>query len=136
MARIKRKRGKRKGRATQRGLTRKAQKQILIGVGIAVGFLILIALLQQPTRSYVQKKWYGGEVGRNVVYGKVIGVAIGALGRGTITVQSFNTGKVYTFYTGVRTRYNIRRYPYVGDRAKVYYVIDRGDRKATYIRIR
>jgi hypothetical protein len=117
-------------------LTRKSQKQILVAVAIVVGLLLLIVLLQNPTRTYVQKRWYGGEVGRHAVYGKVTSVAIGALGRGTIHVQSFNTGKVYTFYTGVRTDYNIRRYPYVGDNARVSYVNDQGYLKATYVSIR
>jgi hypothetical protein len=121
-------------RKRSKGLTRKSQKQILTVAAIVVGILILIALLQG--RHYVQVRWYGGEVGRNAVYGKVTSVAIGALGRGTIHIQSFNTGKVYTFYTGVRTDYNIRRYPYAGETAKVYYVNDRGYLKATYVRIR
>jgi hypothetical protein len=116
-------------------LTRKAQKRILIVVAVVVGLIILIALLQNP-RTYVQKKYYAGEVGRTIVHGKVTGVSIGVAGRGAITVRSFNTGKTYTFYTGVRTKYNIRRYPRAGDNAKVYYVYDQGYRKATYIRIR
>lgn len=116
-------------------LTRKKQRQILIIVGIIVALLILIALLQNP-RTYVQKKYYAGEVGRNIVYGKVTSVAIGAAGRGTIRVRSFNTGKTYTFYTGLRTRYNVKRYPHVGNNAKVYYLNDRGYRKATYVKIR
>jgi hypothetical protein len=116
-------------------LSRKAQKQILIAVAIVVGILLLIGLLQN-TRTYVQKRWYAGEVGRNVVYGRVTSVAIGAAGRGAIRVQSFNTGKIYTFYTGLRTDYSPRRYPYAGERAKVYYINDRGYLKATYIRLR
>jgi len=122
-------------RTRSKGLTRKAQKQILTAIAIVVGILVLIALLQQG-RSYVRVRYYGGEVGRNAVYGKVTSVAIGALGRGTIHVRSFNTGRTYTFYTGVRTDFNIRRYPYAGERAKVYYVNDRGYLKATYVRIR
>jgi hypothetical protein len=122
-------------RKRSKGLTRKSQKQILTVAAIVVGILILLALLQQG-RHFVQVTWYGGEVGRNAVSGRVTSVAIGAAGRGTIHVQSFNTGKVYTFYTGVRTDYNIRRYPVAGESAKVYYVNDRGYRKATYVRIR
>jgi hypothetical protein len=123
-------------RKTPKGLrlTRKTQKQILIAVAVVVGVLIFLALMQKTT--YVQKKFYQGEVARNAVYGKVTGVAIGVAGRGTISVRSYNTGKTYTFYTGVRTRYNIKRYPRAGDRAKVYYVYDRGYRKATYVRLR
>jgi hypothetical protein len=100
-----------------------------------VGISTLIALLQQ-VHHYVQVKYYGGEVGRNCVYGKVTSVTIGALGRGTIYVQSFNTRKIYTFYAGVRTDYNVRRHPSAGDTAKVYYVNDQGHLKATYIRLR
>jgi hypothetical protein len=55
---------------------------------------------------------------------------------GTIYVQSFNTRKIYTFYTGARTDYNIRRHPSAGDTAKVYYINDQGHLKATYIRLR
>jgi len=123
-------------RKTPKGLrlTRKTQKQILIAVAVVVGLLIFLALMQKTT--YVQKKYYKGEVARNAVYGKVTSVAIGVAGRGTIRVRSYNTGKTYTFYTGVRTRYNIKRYPRAGDRAKVYYVYDRGYRKATYVRLR
>lgn len=115
-------------------LTRKTQRQILIAVAIVVGALIFLSLMQKTT--YVQKKFYSGEVARNAVYGKVTSVAIGVAGRGRIYVRSYNTGKTYTFYTGVRTRYNIKRYPRAGDRAKVYYVYDRGYRKATYVRLR
>jgi len=123
-------------RKTPKGLrlTRKTQRQILIAVAIVVGALIFLALMQKTT--YVQKKFYRGEVARNAVYGKVTSVAIGVAGRGTIRVRSYNTGKTYTFYTGVRTRYNIKRYPRAGDSAKVYYVYDRGYRKATYVRLR
>lgn len=123
-------------RKRSKGLTRKSQKQILTVAAIVVGILILLALLQQG-RHFVQVTWYGGEAGRNAVSGQVTSAAIGAAGRGTIHVQSFNTGKVYTFYTGVRTDYNIRgRYPVAGDSVKVYYVNDRGYLKATYVRIR
>jgi hypothetical protein len=126
-------------RATRRtrakGLTRKAQKQILTVAAIVVGILILIALLPQG-RHLVQVRYYGGEVGRNAVYGKVTSVAIGAFGRGAIHVQSFNTGKVYTFYVGRDTNYSPHRYPSPGENAKVYYVNDRGYLKATYVGMR
>lgn len=124
-------------RKTPKGLrlTRKSQKQILIAVAVVVAVLILLAFMQK-TRPIVGKKSAGGEIARNAVYGKVTSVALGVGGRGKIYVRSYNTGKTYAFYTGVRTRYNIRRYPRVGDRAKVYYVYDRGYRKATYVRLR
>ena len=123
-------------RKTPKGLrlTRKTQRQILIAVAVVVAVLIFLALMQKT--PYVQKKYYKGEIARNAVYGKVTSVAIGVAGRGRIYVRSYNTGKTYTFYTGVRTRYNIKRYPRAGDRAKVYYVYDRGYRKATYVRLR
>jgi len=123
-----------KTKAKGRGPTRKVQKKILIVAAALVGLLLLIGLLQYPVRTYVQKKWYDGEVGRNAVYGKITSIAIGAGGRGTIHVQSFNTGKIYTFYTGIRTEYDITRHPTLGESAKVYYINDRGYLKATYIR--
>jgi hypothetical protein len=118
-------------------LTRKKQKKILIIVGVIVALLLLIGFLQSP-RFKVDPKKAGtvGEIARNAVYGKVTNVAIGVAGRGFIRVQSFKTGKTYTFYTGVRTRYNIKSYPSAGDTAKVYYIYDRGYLKATYVRLR
>ena len=126
----------RRSSAKRSRVTRK-QKKLLIVAAVIAAVLILIALLQNPSRIYVQNKWYGGEVGRHTVEGKVTSVAIGVAGRGAINVQSYNTGKVYTFYTGVRTDYNIRgRYPSVGERVRVSYIVDQGYRKATYVRIR
>jgi uncharacterized integral membrane protein len=129
------KKATRRQRAKGPRLTRKSQKQILVAVAIVVGILLLIFLLQN-TRTYVQKRWYGGEVGSNAVYGKITGVAIGAFGRGTIHVQSFNTGKVYTFYVGKDTNYSPHRYPSPGENAKVYYIYDRGYLKSTLVKIR
>jgi hypothetical protein len=118
------------------GLTRKAQKKVLIVAAVVVGLLLLIALLQNPARTYVQKRWYGGEVSRHAVYGRVTSVAVGAFGRGAIHVQSFNTRKVYTFYVGRDTNYAPHRYPSPGENAKVYYIYDRGYLKATLVKIR
>jgi hypothetical protein len=137
-ASARRTRARRPKRTTRRrrtkGLARKTQKQILTAAAIVVGILILLALLGP---HYVRVTYYGGEVGRNAVSGQVTSAAIGAAGRGTIHVQSYNTGKIYTFYTGVRTDYNIRgRYPARGDSVRVNYINDRGYLKATYIRIR
>ena len=125
---------RRRSKAKGLRLTRKTQKKILIVAAVVVGLLLLIGTLQDS--SFVRNTWYGGEVGRRIVEGKVTSVAIGVAGRGTIAVQSYNTGKVYTFYTGVRTRYNITRYPYYGESARVSYIVDQGYRKATYVRIR
>ncbi len=123
-------------RTRKKGLgLNKSQKKVLTVVAIVVGILILLALLKGP--YYVRTTYYGGEVGRNAVSGQVTSADIGAAGRGTIHVQSYHTGKIYTFYTGVRTDYNVRgRYPARGDSVKVYYVNDRGYLKATYIRLR
>ena len=132
----KRRTAARRSSAKRSRVTRKQKKLLIVAAAVAAA-LILIALLQNPTRIYVQNKYYGGEVGRHTVEGKVTSVAIGVAGRGAINVQSYNTGKVYTFYTGVRTDYNIRgRYPSVGERVRVSYIVDQGYRKATYVRIR
>ena len=124
------------GRKRKKGLgLNKTQKKILTVVAIVVGVVILFALLKGP--HFVRETYYGGEVGRNAVSGQVTSADIGVAGRGTIHVQSYYTGKIYTFYTGVRTDYNVRgRYPARGDSVKVYYINDRGYLKATYIRIR
>lgn len=114
-------------------LTRKQQKQILIVVAVVVGLLIFLALMQKST--YVQKKYYKGEVARNAVYGKVTSINAGPA-RKAIRVKSFNTGKVYTFYVGWRTRFSPDRWPSPGERVKVYYLYDRGYLKATRVYIR
>jgi hypothetical protein len=128
-------RATRRTRAKGLRLTRKAQKQILIAVAAVVGLLILIALIQNPV-TYVQKRWYGVEVGSNAVYGKVTSIAIGAFHRGTIQVKSFNTGKVYTFRVGRDTNYTPHRYPAPGENAEVYYIYDRGQLNAAVVKIR
>jgi hypothetical protein len=120
-------------RKRSKGLTRKTQKKILI-VAAAVVALVLLSYWLSNT-SYVQKRWYSGEVGRNAVYGKVTSIDIGAFRRGTIHVQSFNTGKVYTFYVGRDTNYSPHRYPAPGENAKVYYIYDRGYLKSTLVKI-
>ena len=108
-------------------LTRKQQKQILIVVAVVVGLLIFLALMQKST--YVQKKYYKGEVARNAVYGKVTSINAGPA-RKAIRVKSLNTGKVYTFYVGWRTRFSPDRWPSPGERVKIYYLYDRGYLKA------
>lgn len=114
-------------------LTRKTQRQILIAVAVVVAVLILLAFMQKTT--YVQKKFYKGEIARNAVYGKVTSIHAGPA-RKAIRVRSFNTGKVYTFYVGWRTRFSPDRWPSSGERVKVYYVYDRGYLKATRVYIR
>ena len=122
-------------RKTPKGLrlTRKTQRQILIAVAVVVAVLIFLALMQKT--PYVQKKYYKGEIARNAVYGKVTSIIAGPA-RKAIRVQSFNTGKVYTFYVGWRTKFSPNRWPSRGERVKVYYLYDRGYLKATRVYIR
>jgi hypothetical protein len=70
------------------------------------------------------------EIGPNTVYGQVVSVQ-----RGTITIQSLNTGTVYTVYVGRRTDYYPRRYPSLGEKVKVFYILDRGCMKATRVQM-
>ncbi|MBN1255660.1 MAG: hypothetical protein JXA50_10345 [Deltaproteobacteria bacterium] len=117
--------------------TRKREKKILIIVAVIVALVVVIGFLQNTrTKVYQKKAGTVGEVSRNAVEGRVTSVNIGVAGRGTIRVKSFRTGKTYTFYTGVLTKYNIKRYPRSGDSARVSYVYDRGYLKATYVRLR
>lgn len=128
---------KRTTRTKSKGLrlSRQSKRQILITGAVVVGIILIIALLLKTHPAGVKKK-AGKEIGRNAVYGKVIGVNVGSTPRGTIRVKSLNTGKVYTFYLGWRTKYYPSRYPYVGEKVKVYYVYDRGYLKATRVKIR
>ena len=117
-------------------LTRKSQKQILIALAVVVALILLIAFLQN-TRIKVEQKRAGtvGEIARNAVYGKVTSINVGPA-RKAIRVKSFNTGKVYTFYVGWRTKFYPDRWPSSGERVKVYYLYDRGYLKATRVYIR
>jgi hypothetical protein len=76
-----------------------------------------------------------GEVGPNVVQGKVLSIQTHAFHRGTVEVKSNHTGKVYTFYLGNRTIYYPHRYPGIGETIRVQYVNDRGYLKATRVEI-
>jgi len=123
-------------RKTPKGLrlTRKTQKQILIAVAVVVAVLVLLAFMQK-TRPIVGKKSAGGEIARNAVYGKVTSINVGPA-RKAIRVRSLNTGKVYTFYVGWRTKFSPNRWPSRGERVKIYYVNDEGYLKATRVYIR
>jgi hypothetical protein len=76
-----------------------------------------------------------GEVGPNVVVGKVLSIQTHFARSGTIEVKSNHTGKVYTFYVGSRTAYYPRRYPGIGETIRVHYVNDRGYLKASRVEI-
>ena len=75
------------------------------------------------------------EIASNAVYGKVISTHIRTTRRGTITVKSLHTGKVYTFYIGWHTSYHPQRYPSIGERVKVYHFNNKNLLKATQITI-
>ena len=74
-----------------------------------------------------------GEIASNAVYGKVLATHIRDTRRGTITVQSIHTGKVYTFHVGWHTSYHPQRYPSIGERVKVYHLNDEVFMKATQV---
>ncbi|MBW2039337.1 MAG: zinc ribbon domain-containing protein [Deltaproteobacteria bacterium] len=132
--------------------TRLSRKQLFIAGGGVLALIIIIALLltilpaggkrkgaTKPTglgeELTVEKRKLGEEIGPNAVYGKVVAAQIGATRRGTITVKSLHTGKVYTFYVGRRTSYSPYRYPYTGEKVKVFYLHDRGFMKATQVQM-
>ena len=75
------------------------------------------------------------EIASNAVYGKVMATHIRGTRRGTITVKSLHTGKVYTFYVGWHTSYHPQRYPSIGERVKVYHLNDETFMKATQVTI-
>jgi hypothetical protein len=70
------------------------------------------------------------EIGAPAVSGEVISIQ-----RGRISIQGLRTGKAYTVYVGRRTRYYPRRYPSIGEKIKVFYILDRGYMKATEVHI-
>ncbi|MBW2038067.1 MAG: hypothetical protein JRI46_00480 [Deltaproteobacteria bacterium] len=122
-----------KKKSTRRsGLTK---RQLLTAAAVVLGIILTAAFLLHtyPVGKVVKKRTAAKEIGPNAVYGKIIGVNIEAIPRGTIWVKSFNTGKRYTFWVGWRTIYQPPRYPYKGEKVTVHYVYDRGYLKATQI---
>jgi hypothetical protein len=127
---------------------RLSPKQLRVAGGVLAGVIIVIALLliilpgrqkrkpvPRPTNLGAEltpweSRKEAAESGAHAVYGKVI-----SLQRGSITIQSFTDGKVYTLYVGRRTSYSPHRYPLVGDKVKALYIDDRGSMKATQVQI-
>jgi hypothetical protein len=75
------------------------------------------------------------EIGANEVQGKVIEIRTNIFRKGTIVLESDQTGKTYTIYVGRRTVYVPHRYPAKEETIKVHYIVDRGFLKATRVEI-
>lgn len=58
-----------------------------------------------------------------IVSGKVQGIHPVFGSKGSMTIES--NDKIYTIYTGVKTRFHPPRWPVVGDWVRVRYIIDR-----------
>lgn len=131
-------------------VSRLTQRQLRI-IRVA-GVLILVVLLLiafwavgkrrhavKPELSgdeiFVEKSKSAKEMAPDAVHGKVIAVNMRDERRGALTVISLHTGKVYTFTVGWRTSCHPRRYPSVGEKAKIYYLSGKGMREATQIKI-
>jgi hypothetical protein len=125
-----------------------SRKQIFVAGGVVVGLIMIIAVLlaiiplrgkrppvSRPTNlgaELTRERQEKGaeEIGATAVYGEVISIQ-----RGRISIQGLRTGKVYTVYVGRRTHYYPRRYPSIGEKIKVFYILDRGYMKATEVYI-
>lgn len=66
----------------------------------------------------------------NIIHGEVLSIR-----RGVITVRRLSNGEEYTVYVGRRTSYVPRRYPYLGEKVIVTYIVDLGYLKATLVEI-
>ncbi len=132
-----------KSKTTRR--SRPSRRQLLTVGTVTAGLFLIFALLLYSKPAVVKGVKHGvqrrissiskREIASNAVYGQVLGINVGSTPRGTIRVKSLTTGKVYTFYLGWRTNYYPARYPYRGEKVKVYYVNDRGYLKATQVTI-
>ena len=118
----------------------------IVGVIILIAFLLIIIpgggkreagtrLERSGEEISIERGKTSREIASNAVYGKVMATHIRATRRGTITVQSLYTGKVYTFYMGWHTSYHPQRYPSIGERVKVYHLYNKGLMKATQVTI-
>ena len=118
----------------------------IVGVLIIIVFLLVIIpgggkreartrLGRSGEEISIERGKTSREIASNAVYGKVMATHIRATRRGTITVKSLHTGKVYTFYIGWHTSYHPQRYPSIGERVKVYHLYSKGLMKATQVTI-
>lgn len=75
------------------------------------------------------------EIATNAVYGKVMAFHLRASRRGTITVRSLHTGKVYTFSVGWHTSYHPQRHPSIGERITIHHLSEGDFLKATQVKM-
>jgi len=75
----------------------------------------VISLLGRDAEVYAAKI--------RVVSGRVQGIYPVFGSKGSMTIES--NDKLYTIYTGVKTRFHPPRWPLIGDWVKVRYIIDR-----------
>jgi hypothetical protein len=124
----------------------------LLTAGI-VGLVILIALvlamfpgggkreegarLERPGEEInIERGKSSREIATNAVYGKVMATHLRANRRGTMTVRSLHTGKVYTFSVGWHTSYHPQRHPSIGEMSTVHYLSEGEDlMKATQVKM-
>lgn len=117
-----------------------------------VGLLILIALLlailpgggkrhrgarfeRSGGEINIERGKSTKEIASNAVYGKVMATHIRATHRGTITVRSLHTRKVFTFYVGWHTNYHPQRHPSIGERITVHYLSEGDLLMATQVKM-
>jgi hypothetical protein len=116
--------------------SRWSQRNTLITLGVVLGLIILFALLQRGGVPISGGGTGTKEISSSAVYGTIVDAYPRVPPKGVIKLRSRNTGKVYTFYTGLKTRYSpVDRGPAIGDTAKISYINDRGYLKATYVRL-
>ena len=138
-----------KGAKPKVSLLAQLPTNVLLIVGI-VGILIIIAFVliilpggdkrgvriklgQSGEEISIERGKTSREIASHAVYGRVMAINIRMSRRGTITVKSLHTGKVYTFYVGWHTRYHPQRYPSIGERVTVYHLNDEVSMKATQV---
>jgi hypothetical protein len=108
------------------------QKAMLVYMVIFFVMLVGIGSVLSPITIAKESK----EIGPNEVQGKVLSIETHPFGRrGVIVVKSDLTEESYTFLVGIDTAYVPHRYPAVGETVKVSYINDRGQLKATMVRI-
>jgi hypothetical protein len=122
------------------------RQRLIAGVGILIALLLVVLPFwgkrtgrqrggagRLGLEINIEKGKASKELASNAVYGEVITVHLRGTRRGRITVKSLHTGVIYTFYGGWRTSYHPHRYPFIGERVKIYYVSDKGSLEATQV---
>jgi hypothetical protein len=124
-------------------------KLLTAGIGgLVILFILVLAILpggrkreegarlKRPGEEInIERGKSSREIATNAVYGRVMATHLRATRRGTMTVRSLYTGKVYAFSVGWHTSYHPQRHPSIGEMITVHYLSEGSFLKATQVKM-